>query len=63
MKLHEVPRGTWIRTKTIEADKLFFSHLDGMYSYCTDEDGSVVHLAAMTEVEIVENSPENSIYS
>ncbi len=31
-----------------------FHHLDGMYSYCTDDDGHVWHLAAYAEVEIVD---------
>jgi len=33
-------------------DKIvFFSHLDGMYSVCENANGSIVHLAAWTEVE------------
>ncbi len=34
-----------------------FKHIDGMYSYCKDGD-DVVHFAAWTEVEIV--NEENS---
>lgn len=62
MKLYDVPRKTWVKivgeTKVppagIIADKgerIFFDHIDGMYSYCTDEAGEIVHLAAWTEVE------------
>lgn len=30
-----------------------FHHIDGMYSYCTDDAGNVVHLRAWTEVEVI----------
>ncbi len=64
MKLYEVPRGSKIRVigdiktppeaKEIkEGDILYFSHIDGMYSYCKTETGEVVHLAAWSEVIIV----------
>ena len=34
-------------------DKVYwFGHIDGMYSYCKDGD-EVVHFAAWTEVEVV----------
>ncbi|MEY4720064.1 MAG: hypothetical protein RL563_2682 [Pseudomonadota bacterium] len=54
MKLYDVPRNTRIVVKDEDGDelKLNFSHIDGMYSYCTDDAGNVVHLAAWTEVEI-----------
>jgi hypothetical protein len=35
-------------------DELNFDHIDGMYSFCTTDDGDLVHPAAWTEVEIVE---------
>ena len=65
MKLYEVPRNSKIRIidedvmippasiPAKESDVLNFSHCDGMYSYCTDADGNVVHISGMTEVEIV----------
>jgi hypothetical protein len=31
-----------------------FYHLDGMYSYCKDAAGEVIHLVAWQEVEIVD---------
>ena len=38
-----------------EPDKVYwFGHIDGMYSYCKDGD-DVVHFAAWTEVERVDN--------
>ena len=32
-----------------------YLEIDGMYSYCTRDNGEVVHLAAWTEVEIIED--------
>lgn len=56
MKLYEVPRNSRIKfTHETQEYILDFHHLDGMYSYCTDLDGNVVHLGASTEVEIVSN--------
>ena len=72
MKLYEVPNNTKIRViseartpashRDFESEEILdFHHIDGMYSFCKDKDGNTVHLAAWTEVEIVENSPsENS---
>lgn len=52
-KLYEVPRNTWVKTE--EGLTVFFGHIDGMYSYCTDKDKQVIHLAAWTEVKIIED--------
>ena len=65
MKLYNVPRNSKIRivgdikvppsAQNIEEQEILnFSHVDGMYSYCTNSDDEVVHLAAWAEVEIVE---------
>ncbi len=64
MELYNVPRNS--RIKVIIKDKvppgapiveeqeeLNFRSIDGMYSYCTRDNGEVVHLAAWTEVEII----------
>lgn len=57
MKLYEVPRKSWIKVIP-EGPILFFDHIDGMYSYCLDKyenkTGRVVHIAAWTEVEIID---------
>ena len=50
MKLYEVPKRTWIM---VDGEKIFFDHIDGMYSYCLDEGGNVVHISASAEVEIM----------
>lgn len=49
MKLYEVPNRTWIIAYGV---KLFFEHIDGMYSLCWDEGGNMVHISASAEVEI-----------
>lgn len=65
MMLYEVPRNTRIRLvnalgpdgKNIE---LHFHHIDGMYSFCTNEDGGVIHINACAEVEIVSSEDNNT---
>jgi len=67
MKLYDVPRNTKIRTMTScaappgarvvqQMEELHFSHIDGMYSYCKDKDGKIVHIPAWEEVEIVQST-------
>jgi len=64
MKLYEVPNCTAVRVmeegrvpprahQISSSDIIDFHHIDGMYSYCTNQKGEVVPLAAWTEVEIV----------
>ena len=68
MKLYEVPRNTKVRIIDDETTTPVISypvnkqeilyyhhyhHTDGMYSYCINEEGVVVHPAAWTNVEIV----------
>jgi hypothetical protein len=53
-----------VRTPVDSADislnqYLVFSHVDGMYSFCYDMNGNVVHPAAWTEVEVVPQNYEN----
>lgn len=65
MKLYDVPRNTWVRIiadnknppaakETAEGDVVKLHTIDGMYSYCTNKQGQVVHLVAWAEVEIVD---------
>lgn len=50
MKLYDVPRNTRI---LVDGEWVVnFHHIDGMYSYCTTDDGEVVHIGAWTDVEI-----------
>ena len=65
MKLYTIKRNTWVRVvddsiSTPPAsipvgtnDIVLVDHVDGMYSFCRNLDGEVVHLAAWTEVEVV----------
>ncbi len=57
MELYNVPNNTRIRLKDalFEDEILLFHHIDGMYSYCTDMSGGVIHLAAWTDVEVVDD--------
>ena len=66
VKLYEAPRNSWVRpindeptshpgARPVGLDEVVkFHHTDGMYSYCHDKDGNVVHLPAWQEVEVVE---------
>ena len=64
MELYQVPRNSRIRVVIKdkvppgapvieEGEQLNFRSIDGMYSYCTRDNGEVVHLAAWTEVDVV----------
>jgi len=66
MQLQEVPEGSRIRLlkqqvnntppdcqNLKEGDEFVFHRLDGMYSYCTQDDGTVVHIVAWAPVEII----------
>ena len=66
MELHNVPRTSRIRVITQdkvppeappddEGEALNFRSIAGMYSYCTSDNGEVVHLVAWTEVEIIKD--------
>ena len=69
LKLYDVPRGS--RIKIIQdrehpphhrnfddEEELEFSHIDGMYSLCFDDDNNPVHLAAWAEVEVIREGPK-----
>jgi len=64
MKLYELSRNTRFKLLGDTAvppgapectlgDVYFLKHIDGMYSYCEDTLGNVVHLAAYSNVEKV----------
>lgn len=66
MNLFDAPEGSKIRlitnTRTPpdhrefeDGEILIFSHIDGAYSLCFDENAKPVHLFAGAEVEIVED--------
>lgn len=51
MKLYEIPRKTYV---ICNGERIFFDHIDGMYSSCFVKEGPC-HLAAWEEVEIDTN--------
>ena len=64
MKLYDVPRESFIKVikdikippsapRIVESEVLKFHHIDGMYSLCSKLDGTIVHLAAWSEVELI----------
>ncbi len=67
MKLYQVPRHSKVRIvephpsvppahrELFGGDVLTFDHIDGMYSFCYDEAGKIVHPAAWAEVEVIED--------
>lgn len=68
MRLYEAPDKSRIRVVGEVAvppsgigvevgDELNYNHIDGMYSYCTRDDGTLVHLVAWAEVEVIESGP------
>ncbi len=71
MELHKVPNNSRIRVIkpeepppggiAPEMKEYNFHHIDGMYSYCTDDDNNVVHLKAWTEVELVSDEQQEEI--
>jgi len=65
MELYNVPRNSRIRVVVNDkvppgapgieqGEELNFRFIDGMYSYCTRDNGEVVHLVAWAEVEIIQ---------
>ncbi len=60
MKLHEIPKGSKIKTQLTSGKEVFitFHHLDGMYSFCTIDDGdpdNTLHLSVNTPLRKVDD--------
>jgi hypothetical protein len=64
MKLFEVPRNTLFKLlentegppgsrKPNKNEEYWFSHLDGMYSLCYDNNNKVVHIPGWVTVEVL----------
>lgn len=55
MKLYDCPPRTVIDVHVdgVMHGTVFFDHIDGMYSFCKDAAGNIMHLQAWTEVEPV----------
>ena len=61
-KLYDVPNNSRIGVLHLglkyeesgeRIEELDFYHVDGMYSYCKDDKGNVIHLSCTSEVEIL----------
>lgn len=68
VELHKVARGSRIRVvgeaknppshrTFVLGEELEFSHIDGMYSLCRDDEGQIVHLVAWAKVEVLRDGP------
>ena len=58
MKLYEVPRNSRIKIKGLEVNGVLteefnFHHMDGMFSFCTTDEGLIIKPHATTEVEFL----------
>ncbi len=53
-ELYKVAPKTWVELVATK-DVLFFDHLDGMYSYCKDMMGNIIHIAGWAEVHPLKN--------
>lgn len=58
MKLYDVPRNSRIRLD--DGMELNFRRLDGMYSLCLTDNNEPVHLAAWTEVALINKQEDKT---
>lgn len=56
--LYNIPRYSRIK---IEEEELNFYYVDGMYSYCENDRGEVIHLPATIEVEFICSMKEHDL--
>lgn len=55
MKLYDVPRATFFTIVEDDSNTVYFlENLYGMFSYCKNEAGNVIHFSASLEVDIYE---------
>ena len=53
MKLYNVPRDTFFTIQEDDSKTVYFlENVDGMFSYCKNEAGNVIHFSASLEVGI-----------
>jgi hypothetical protein len=60
MKLYDVPRKSRIKVEGLTVngtltEEINFYHIDGMYSYCTTDEGNIIHLPATTECKLIKS--------
>ena len=67
MKLHELPRGSYFKiigdlqippsAPEPDLEETYrLGNIDGMYSYCTDNQGKIYHFVAWTEIKEVNDN-------
>ena len=55
MKLLDLPRNTFFTIQEDDSNTVYFlKNVDGMFSYCKNEAGNVIHFSASLEVDIYE---------
>jgi hypothetical protein len=53
-KLIHIPKESKIMCQCSDGSEyLTFNHIDGMYSFCKTENGNIVHLGCMTNLELL----------
>ena len=57
MKLYNVPPRSYILLNS--SLPLYFRKVDGMYSLCYDKHNRLIHLSALSEVEILDSKPDD----
>lgn len=61
MRIKDLRTGDYFRVDLPGNDRVYrFSHLDGLYSYTTDEEGRPEHWAFYTPVTVVEKDDVRS---
>lgn len=56
--LYNIPRYSRVK---IEEKELNFYYVDGMYSYCENDRGEIIHLLANVEVEFICSMKEHDL--
>jgi len=58
MKLYDVPRNSRIKIEGLTVNGVLtedinFHHIDGIYSFCTTDEGDVIHLPSTLECKVM----------
>ncbi len=49
-ELYKARPRSYVMVPSMDNEVIFFSHIDGMYSYCVSLQNEIIHLAAWCEV-------------
>lgn len=50
-ELYKARPRSYVQVPSMDDEVIFFSHIDGMYSYCVSLQNKIIHLAAWAEVK------------